>query len=144
MPILIYSLLRLGLFALSVVLLWWAGVGSWLSVVLAAFLAWALSYVLLAGPRDRAAIVLAERAARRAQGHRFSARAEEDAAVEDAAVDDAVSAGFAAATVVSDGEADPEQDPVGESQHPGHAEDLDQEPAPRTGDHHDAEHDSGR
>jgi hypothetical protein len=135
MPILIYSVLRLGLFVASVGLLWWAGVGSWLAVVLAAFLAWGLSYVLLPGPRDRAAIEIAERVARRAEGHRFSAHAEEDAAIEDAAVH----AGAAA----SEREADPEQHSVGEGEHPGHPEDLGEEPATRAGHHGDAQHGDG-
>ena len=134
MPILIYSLLRLGLFAASVGLLWWAGVGSWLAVVLAAFLAWGLSYVLLPGPRDRAAIEIAERVARRGEGHRFSARAEEDAAIEDAQYDDPVG---------SEREADPQQHSVREGEHPGHPEDLGEESATRAGHYGDAEHGDG-
>ncbi len=87
MPVVKYSVLRLGLFALCLVLLLWAGMGSWLAVVVAAFGAWGLSYVLLAGPRDGAAIWLAERAAARGDRPRLSRRAQEDAEFEDAAVD---------------------------------------------------------
>ena len=46
-----------------------------------------MSYVVLAGPRDAAAVVLAERAERRAAGRRFSPAVEADAAHEDAVVD---------------------------------------------------------
>ncbi len=88
MPVVTYSILRLALFGACLLGLVWAGMGSWLAVVVAAFGAWALSYVLLAGPRDRAAIWLAARAAARGQGPRLPRRAAEDAAAEDAAVDE--------------------------------------------------------
>ncbi|QTE29144.1 DUF4229 domain-containing protein [Pengzhenrongella sicca] len=88
MPIVTYSVLRLGLFAGCLALLYLVGVGGWLLVVGAAFLAWGISYAVLAGPRDRAALYLAERAARRRSGRRFSRSVEQDAAVEDA-IDDA-------------------------------------------------------
>ena len=88
MPIVTYSVLRLGLFAACLGLLFWAGLGGWLVVVVAAFAAWGISYVVLAGPRDRAALFLAARAARRAaSGQRFSLAAEADAAHEDALMD---------------------------------------------------------
>lgn len=90
MPIVTYSVLRLGLFAACLALLFLlpTGLGGWLLVVAAAFAAWAISYVALAGPRDRAALYLAERSARRAAtGQRFSLAVEADAAVEDAIVD---------------------------------------------------------
>jgi hypothetical protein len=84
-PLVVYSVLRLALFAVVLAGLWRAGMGGWLAVVVAAFAAWALSYVLLAGPRDGAARWLADRAAaRKASGRRFSSETEEDAAVEDA------------------------------------------------------------
>lgn len=81
---LVYSLLRLGLLAVALVAGWAVGLGGWLLVVVAAVVAWALSYVLLAGPRDRAARWVAERAERRRTGPRFSAGVEEDVAAEDA------------------------------------------------------------
>lgn len=84
-----YSLLRLGLLALALVAGWAVGMGGWLLVLVAALVAWALSYVLLAGPRDAAARWVAERAERRRTGPRFSPGVESDAAAEDAAVDDA-------------------------------------------------------
>lgn len=154
MPIVIYSLLRLGLFGLCVWLLWWVGLGSWLSVLLAAFLAWALSYVLLAGPRDRAALQIAERvqarAAARAAGHRFSPNVEEDAAVEDALVDAGAPDEGIGLTAPGDEdgrserESEPEERAVGELQHPGESEDLDQQPAPGTRDDRRAEQDRRR
>lgn len=81
---LVYSLLRLGLLAVALVAGWAVGLGGWLLVVVAAVVAWALSYVLLAGPRDRAARWVADRAERRRTGPRFSPGVEEDAAAEDA------------------------------------------------------------
>lgn len=81
---LVYSVLRLGLLAAALVVGWAVGLGGWLLVVVAAVAAWALSYVLLAGPRDRAARWVADRAQRRRTGPRFSAGIEHDAAAEDA------------------------------------------------------------
>lgn len=98
-----YSALRLGLFAACLGLLYWAGLGGWLVVVVAAFAAWGVSYVVLAGPRDAAARYLAERAARRAaSGQRFSRNAEADAAHEDAVVDAADDGGSAPAARTAD------------------------------------------
>ncbi|WP_456787566.1 DUF4229 domain-containing protein [Cellulomonas sp. P5_C5] len=88
MPFVVYSVLRLALFGACLGLLWWAGLRSWLVVIVAAFLAWGISYVLLAGPRDAAARQLADQAERRrAAGDRtvLGKRAQEDADVEDAA-----------------------------------------------------------
>ncbi|WP_028050161.1 DUF4229 domain-containing protein [Cellulomonas sp. URHD0024] len=80
MPVLLFSLLRLALFAVSFVVLWAVGMHSWLAPVVAAFLAWGFSYVLLSGPRDSAARYLADRSQR-------ARRTDDDAAVEDAADD---------------------------------------------------------
>ncbi len=92
-PVVVYSVLRLVLFAAATGLLWWAGMRSWLAPLLAAFLAWGLSYVLLGRQRDGAALWLAQRAEqRRARGGR-TAREAADAAAEDAEaeqVDDGV------------------------------------------------------
>lgn len=90
MPVLVYSVLRVALFAVVTALLWWLGMRSWLAPLLAAFLAWGLSYVLLAGPRDAAARHLARRAQERRDG-RAAGRTADDAAAEDAA-DDALRA----------------------------------------------------
>ncbi|WP_311836002.1 DUF4229 domain-containing protein [Cellulomonas fimi] len=88
MPIVTYSALRLGLFAVCVAVLYWIGLGSWLLVLVAAFAAWGISYVVLAKPRDKAALYIAERVERRKlSGRRFSENAEQDAAHEDAVVD---------------------------------------------------------
>ena len=90
MPFVVYSVLRLALFGACLGLLWWAGLRSWLVVIVAAFVAWGISYVLLSGPRDAAALQLAERAERRrAAGDRpvLGRRAQEDADLEDAADD---------------------------------------------------------
>lgn len=88
-----YSLLRLGLFALALVALWAAGMGSWLLVVVAALVAWALSYVLLGRWRTAAATWLAERAAARGTGPRFSGRVTAETQAEDAEADAAGSRG---------------------------------------------------
>lgn len=84
MPVIVYSVLRLGLFALALVGLWAAGMGGWLLVVVAAVAAGALSYVLLGRQRTAAATWIAERRAGTAP--RFSPGVEADAAAEDAEV----------------------------------------------------------
>lgn len=87
MPVVVYSLLRLVLFAAATAALWWAGMQSWMAPVLGAVVAWALSYVLLTRQRDAAAMHLARTVeARRARGG-MGARAREDADAEDAAAD---------------------------------------------------------
>ncbi len=82
MPVIVYSVLRLGLFALALLGLLAAGMGGWLLVVVAAVAAGALSYVLLGRQRTAAAVWIAER--RAATRPRFSPGVEADAAVEDA------------------------------------------------------------
>jgi hypothetical protein len=111
-PVLIYSLLRLALFAVCTVALAFAGMGWLFAVILGAVLAGVLSYLVLPGPRDRAAQWLQARSERRGDRPRLSRRAQEDAAVEDAAVDSA-SVDHAAAdhaavdeAVVEEGETD--------------------------------------
>ena len=87
-PLVVYSVLRVALLLACFGLAWLAGLRSWLAVLVAALAAWALSYVLLSGPRDAAARQLAEAAERRreARGRAvLSGRAREDAAMEDAA-----------------------------------------------------------
>ncbi|GAA2720166.1 hypothetical protein CAE01nite_05040 [Cellulomonas aerilata] len=97
-----YSALRLGLLAACFALGYWAGLRTWLLLLVATFSAWGLSYVLLARQREAAAVHLAERAARRAGGgRRFPAAAESDAAHEDA-LDDAARSGAAAPPVPDD------------------------------------------
>ncbi|OLT54217.1 DUF4229 domain-containing protein [Cellulosimicrobium sp. CUA-896] len=88
MPLVVYSVLRLLLFAVAVGALWLVGLRGWLLVLVAAAVALMLSYLTLRGPRDAASRYLAERAERRARTkERFSRAIEDDAAAEDAAVD---------------------------------------------------------
>ena len=136
MPLVVYSVLRLALFGVCLGLLWWAGLRSWLVAIVAALLAWALSYVLLNGPRDAAARQLAERAERRRDaGDRpvLSRRAQEDADVEDAAVD----AGL-------EGEPEAEQHAERELEEPGAGEHGDQRAPAGAEQHGDRQHDRGR
>lgn len=85
MPVIIYSVLRLGLFALALVALGVVGMGGWLLVLVAALVAWAVSYAVLGARRDAAALWIAER--RGAVRPRFGAGVESDAAAEDAAAE---------------------------------------------------------
>jgi hypothetical protein len=86
-PVVTYSLLRLALFAACLAVLVLAGTGWLFGVILAAVLAGLLSYLLLKGPRDRAALWLQARSEARGDRPRLSRRAAQDAAEEDAAVD---------------------------------------------------------
>jgi ABC-type siderophore export system fused ATPase/permease subunit len=87
-PLLLYTLYRVLVFAAAFGLLFWAGANPFLAVALAAVIAFAVSYLFLRGPRDAAASWLAARAERRSRrGERFSREAEADAAFEDAVVD---------------------------------------------------------
>ena len=93
MPVVVYSVLRVALLAVSWLLLTWAGLHPLLALLVAAFVAWGVSYAALGGPRDAAARYLAARAAvRAAHGGRplLSPHAQQDADVEDAAVDAAL------------------------------------------------------
>ncbi len=84
----IYSVLRLLLFAVALGVLWFAGLRGWLLVLVAAVVALMLSYLTLRKPREAASRYLAERAEHRARtGERFSREIEDDAAAEDAALD---------------------------------------------------------
>lgn len=83
MPLVVYSVQRLALFAAALVGLYWLHVGGWLWVVLAALIAWALSYVLLARSRDAAALWLHDVIEGRRRG-RFTRGLDADAAAEDA------------------------------------------------------------
>ena len=92
MRVLTYSLMRLGLLAVCFAGLYWAGAGLWVAFLVATFLAWGLSYELLAGPRDAAALEIAERTQARAARSGRSQRELDDDAAEDAAVDAALAA----------------------------------------------------
>lgn len=112
MPLVIYTLLRLGLFAVALVGLVLAGVGGWLAVLLAVVIAWAAAYLLLTRQRDDAVRWMAERSQRRkAAGVRFSRGVEDDARAEDA---ESAQASPAGAPAASEGQAEAEQDPVTE------------------------------
>jgi hypothetical protein len=88
MPFVVYSVLRLGLFAACTALLvLLAGMTPWFAALISVFVAWGLSYVLLDGPRDAAARYLADRAQARAARKGLSTHQREDADVEDAAQD---------------------------------------------------------
>lgn len=85
-----YSLLRLGLLVVVLVVLRLVGFGGWLLILLAAVVSMALSYVLLAAPRaqlSRQIAARAERPAARRRPSRFDRHLDDDAAVEDAAVE---------------------------------------------------------
>lgn len=132
MPLIVYSALRLAVLAVAMAGLWAAGMGGWLLVVVAALAAWAISYVVLAGPRDRAALWLAARAERRrAAGTRFSPGVDADAAAEDAEAQGL--SGRAADGVDgpagSQGQAEPQQDAVGELERGGAGQDGPQQHA---------------
>ncbi len=84
-PLVIYSVLRVGLLAACFAVGYWAGLRTWLLLAVAVLAALGLSYVLLAGPRSAAADYLAQRAKRRRAGvRRFPGGSDDDAAVEDA------------------------------------------------------------
>jgi hypothetical protein len=86
-PVVTYSLLRLGVFLVALLGLWLAGMGSWLLVVVAAVVAAALSYVLFGKQRTAAAAWIADRRSTAEQGPRFSRAVQDDAAAEDAIAD---------------------------------------------------------
>ncbi|MGP7959637.1 DUF4229 domain-containing protein [Sanguibacter sp. A247] len=83
MPLVAYTLWRVLIFVAVLPLLWWAGARGPLLLLLAVVLTFLVSLLALRGPRDRAALWLAERAeakrVRQAQG-----TDDPDAAAEDA------------------------------------------------------------
>lgn len=136
MPVAVFTLLRLGLLVLAAVVLYAVGFRSWLLVLLATVVALALSYLLLTRQRDAAARYLADRAERRR--HRPPT---EDELAEDELADRASASSGSGPSVPADGgsapggsdrEADAEQDPVSQLEHPGTGEDRSQQHAPRT------------
>lgn len=86
-PLVKFTVLRLGLFVAVLAVLAWLGAGFVLAVVLAALVSMLLSYVLLRGPRDELAGMIAQRVAARTGGAapRTAAgrRRVEDEAIED-------------------------------------------------------------
>ncbi|WP_225228390.1 MULTISPECIES: DUF4229 domain-containing protein [Oerskovia] len=115
----IYSALRLAIFAVLFVVLYALNLGHWVvCAVIAAVLAFLVSYLALRGPRERAAQYLADRAARRkATGEQFSREIEDDAAFEDAVVEAAETAGAADPAESAD-PADQHADRTGRAQAP--------------------------
>ena len=79
----LYSVIRIGIFAAAFALLFWLLGGEfwWLAAICAALIALCLSYIFLNGMRQRVAADLAARV------HRPAKRSDVDAEVEDAAVD---------------------------------------------------------
>ena len=83
----LYTLWRVLLFVVAFGVGYLAGLGGWLLVVVAAVVAFAVSYLALRRQRDAAAVWLAERAQRRRAAGDRSRATDEDAAYEDAVVD---------------------------------------------------------
>lgn len=88
-PVLVYTVLRLGLFVAVLAVLALLGARGWLLLLVAAVISLVLSYVLLRGPRERLAAQVAERVdpARR-RPTRFDQTLDDDAAAEDAEADE--------------------------------------------------------
>lgn len=142
MALVVYSLLRLALLVAALAVGWAVGLRGWLLVVVATVVAWAVSYLALHRQRTAAALWLAERAERRRRGaRRISAEVDSDALAEDAEADHAGRGPGArpASEARSHGEAEPEQDAVGELEGTGAREDGPQQDAPRTEQHRDDE-----
>ncbi|BDZ41298.1 hypothetical protein GCM10025865_05970 [Paraoerskovia sediminicola] len=89
MPLVLYSVLRLLLFAVALGGLYLAGLRGWLLVVVAAAIALMVSYLALARPRDAASRYLAQKQEARSARTARGAASDVDAAAEDAAVDGA-------------------------------------------------------
>ena len=84
MPVVTYSLLRLALFGAALGLLLLVGARGWLVPLVAAVIAFGLSYVVFGRQRDAAGAWMVERAARRERRSRLARAVEEDEAAEDA------------------------------------------------------------
>ena len=81
MPVVRYSLYRLALLGACFGLLAWVGFRDWLLAVVAVLVALLASQALLRGPRDAAALHVAQRAARRREA---AGRPSRDEQAEDA------------------------------------------------------------
>ncbi|WP_029252109.1 DUF4229 domain-containing protein [Paraoerskovia marina] len=134
MPFVVYSLLRLAVFAGVLVALYAVGMRDWLLIVVAALAAFFVSYLALNGPRTRASEYLAARSEhRRATGEKFSREIEDEAAYEDAADDAARGLDRRGGGAELEGETEPEKDAEGELEHPGPGEHADEAGSGRTG-----------
>jgi antibiotic biosynthesis monooxygenase (ABM) superfamily enzyme len=87
-PLLVYTLLRLALFAVVLVVGYLVGLRSWLLLLVALVVAFAVSYLALPRQRDAAAVWLAERTQRR-KAARERRTTDADAEYEDSVVDQA-------------------------------------------------------
>lgn len=85
MPLVIYTLWRIGLFALAFAVLFRTGMGSWLLAIISVVVAALLSYAFLGKQRDAAALYLVNR--RKQAVNRVIV--DEDADFEDASVESA-------------------------------------------------------
>ncbi|MBD8057463.1 DUF4229 domain-containing protein [Cellulomonas sp. JH27-2] len=85
MPVVVYTALRLLLFAVITVGLWMIGLRDWLAPLAALFLAWGLGYVLL-GKQSAAAAAYVQARSERAPA-RAKTALDRDADLEDAADD---------------------------------------------------------
>jgi hypothetical protein len=123
----VYSVLRLVLFAAALGLGYALGLRSWLLVLVAAVIAAATSYLVLRAPRNSAAAELAEWTERRHVAHAGSGASATGLVANLAsglAADAARRADSAGAVVPgsSEGESDAEQDAVGELEEAGVAQ----------------------
>ncbi|MCK9792716.1 DUF4229 domain-containing protein [Isoptericola sp. 4D.3] len=84
MPLVMYTVWRILLFVAALVLGYALGLGGWLLVLVAAVVAFAVSYLALSKPRDAAARWLAEKDQRRRGS---SAKRDVDSDFEDSVVD---------------------------------------------------------
>lgn len=117
MPLLVYTLLRILLVVVAGGVLYLLGLRGLLLVVLAVVVGALLSYLLLKGPRERAAGTLQTMAEREPR----AARADGDALAEDAAVD-----------ASAEPEKQPEDDAERQLEQPGVAQDGDELGTART------------
>jgi hypothetical protein len=121
----VYSAQRLALFVAALLALFWLHLGGWLLVLLAAIIAWALSYVLLGRSRDRAALWIAERVEARRSGARPT---DPDAEAEDAEAD--AGGPRPDGAVGSERQPEPQEDAVAELEQAGAGQDgAQQDPA---------------
>lgn len=84
----LYSLIRLGVFAVVLALLLLLQITPWIAAVLAAIIALCISIIFLRRPREEASKTLYAARANRSAKSAAPARTSEDESVEDAAVDE--------------------------------------------------------
>lgn len=84
----LYSLIRLGVFAVVLALLLFLQIVPWVAAILAAIIALCISIIFLRRPREEASKTLYDARANRSARSAAPARVSEDESVEDRAVDD--------------------------------------------------------